>query len=49
MAFFRIPVDHLTAIPTIAAHFKEQHDISNMVAVATDAGGAKRAGNFRSA
>lgn len=44
--FFRIPVDHLTAIPTIAAHFKEQHDISNMVAVATDAGGAKRAGKF---
>ncbi len=44
--FFNIPVDHLTAIPTIAKHFKAGYDLSNMVAVATDAGGAKRVGRF---
>lgn len=44
--FFSIPVDHLTAIPTIAEHFRKHHDTSNMVAVASDAGGAKRAGRF---
>ncbi|MCK0509962.1 ribose-phosphate diphosphokinase [Aromatoleum buckelii] len=44
--FFSVPVDHLTAIPTIAAHFRQNHDLSRMVAVATDAGGAKRVGRF---
>lgn len=44
--FFSIPVDHLTAIPAIAASFRRDHDCSRMVAVATDAGGAKRAGHF---
>lgn len=44
--FFNIPVDHLTAIPTIANHIRDHYDVSNMVAVATDAGGAKRAGKF---
>ena len=44
--FFRVPVDHLTAIPAIADHFRERHDLTNMVAVATDAGGAKRVGRF---
>ena len=44
--FFSIPVDHLTAIPTIAEHFRNKHDLDNMVAVATDAGGAKRVGRF---
>lgn len=44
--FFSIPVDHLTAIPTIAEYFKNHHDLGNMVAVATDAGGAKRVGRF---
>lgn len=44
--FFSVPVDHLTAIPTIAEHFRQRHDLSNMVAVATDAGGAKRVGRF---
>ncbi|PID43354.1 MAG: ribose-phosphate pyrophosphokinase [Gammaproteobacteria bacterium] len=44
--FFRYPVDHLSAIPTIAQHFREHYNLSNMVAVATDAGGAKRAGKF---
>lgn len=44
--FFSVPVDHLTAIPTIAEHFRQRQDLSNMVAVATDAGGAKRVGRF---
>ena len=44
--FFSVPVDHLSAIPTIAAHFATHYDLSRMVAVATDAGGAKRAGRF---
>lgn len=44
--FFSIPVDHLTAIPTIADHFKANYDLSNLIAVATDAGGAKRAGRI---
>lgn len=44
--FFSIPVDHLTAIPIICDYFKKCLDISNTVAVATDAGGAKRVGRF---
>ena len=44
--FFSVPVDHLSAIPTIANYFKEHFDLSRIVAVATDAGGAKRAGRF---
>ncbi|MDR2207682.1 MAG: ribose-phosphate pyrophosphokinase [Azoarcus sp.] len=44
--FFSVPVDHLTAIPVIAEHFRNRFDLSNMVAVATDAGGAKRVGRF---
>ncbi len=44
--FFSVPVDHLSAIPTIANHFARHYDLSRMVAVATDAGGAKRAGRF---
>jgi ribose-phosphate pyrophosphokinase len=44
--FFSVPVDHLTAIPAIAEHFRTHYDLSNMVAVATDAGGAKRVGRF---
>lgn len=44
--FFSIPVDHLTAIPIICGHFQRCLDISNTVAVATDAGGAKRVGRF---
>jgi len=44
--FFSVPVDHLTAIPTIAEHFRQNYDLSRMVAVATDAGGAKRVGRF---
>jgi ribose-phosphate pyrophosphokinase len=44
--FFSVPVDHLTAVSLIAEHFRNHHDLSNMVAVATDAGGAKRTGRF---
>lgn len=44
--FFSVPVDHLTAIPTIAKHFKDQHDLTRAVVVATDTGGVKRAGRF---
>lgn len=44
--FFSVPVDHLTAIPIIVDHFRRNHDTSRMVAVATDAGGAKRVGRF---
>jgi ribose-phosphate pyrophosphokinase len=44
--FFSIPVDHLTAIPYFVDHFRAKMDLSNAVVVATDAGGAKRAGRF---
>ena len=46
--FFSIPVDHLTAIPTICNYFKDRIDPAKTVAVATDAGGAKRVGRFAS-
>ena len=46
--FFSMPVDHLTAIPIVAQHVRENCDMSNAVVVATDAGGAKRAGKFAS-
>jgi len=44
--FFNIPVDHLSAIPIIADYIEDNYDLSKAVAVATDAGGAKRAGRF---
>jgi len=44
--FFSMPVDHLTAIPLIADHLIKTMDLSRAVAVATDAGGAKRVGKF---
>lgn len=44
--FFSMPVDHLTAAPLIAGHLKETMNLSRAVAVATDAGGAKRVGKF---
>ena len=44
--FFSVPVDHLTAIPLIADHLQQTAGIENGVVVATDAGGAKRAGRF---
>ena len=44
--FFSMPVDHLTAIPIIAGHIRQSEDLASAVAVATDAGGAKRVGRF---
>ncbi|MFO7749206.1 MAG: ribose-phosphate pyrophosphokinase [Desulfobacteraceae bacterium] len=44
--FFRLPVDHLTALPIICDHFHTVIHRSETVVVATDAGGAKRAGRF---
>ena len=44
--FFSVPVDHLTATPMIMDYFRKNLDLDNVVAVATDAGGAKRVGNF---
>jgi ribose-phosphate pyrophosphokinase len=44
--FFSMPVDHLTAIPTLCDYFSRRLDLSCAVAVATDAGGAKRVGRF---
>ena len=44
--FFSIPVDHLTAIPYFADHFRDRLDLANAVVVATDAGGAERAGRL---
>jgi ribose-phosphate pyrophosphokinase len=44
--FFSVPVDHLTAIPLIARHVQQSMDTLMAVAVATDAGGAKRVGKF---
>lgn len=44
--FFSIPVDHLTAVPSISNYMAENIDLSQSVVVATDAGGAKRAGRI---
>ncbi len=44
--FFSMPVDHLSAIPTICDYFAKTLDLARVVVVATDAGGAKRAGKF---
>jgi ribose-phosphate pyrophosphokinase len=44
--FFSMPVDHLTAIPLIAEEIRKMVNLSKAVAVATDAGGAKRVGKF---
>jgi ribose-phosphate pyrophosphokinase len=44
--FFSMPVDHLTAVPLIAKYIRKNIDLTNAVAVATDAGGAKRVGRF---
>lgn len=43
--FFRIPVDHLQAIPIIA-DFLQKQDLSNTVLVAGDAGEAKEVGRY---
>ncbi|MEX1021181.1 MAG: ribose-phosphate pyrophosphokinase, partial [Litorilinea sp.] len=41
--FFSVPVDHLTALPTITDYIKGNYDLSQAVVVAADAGGARRA------
>jgi ribose-phosphate pyrophosphokinase len=41
--FFNIPVDHLTSQVTFARYFRENLDLSNVVVVSPDAGGAHRA------
>jgi len=43
--FFRIPVDHLTAIPIMAEHFR-QREWDDLVVVAPDAGRAKMARSY---
>ncbi len=40
--FFNIPLDELTAIPTLAANFEER-GVGNLVVAAPDVGGAKKA------
>ena len=40
--FFNIPVDELTALPSLARHFREK-ELPNLVVVATDVGAARRA------
>ena len=42
--FFNIPVDELTAVPMLASYFHER-EIPDLVVVATDVGGNKRAGD----
>jgi ribose-phosphate pyrophosphokinase len=42
--FFNIPVDELTAVPMLARFYQER-EIPNLVVVATDVGGNKRAGH----
>jgi ribose-phosphate pyrophosphokinase len=42
--FFNVPVDELTALYIISRYFKEK-DLDNLVVVATDVGGSKRARN----
>ena len=41
--FFNIPVDELTAVPTLARHFSDMSLGPDIVVVATDAGSGKRA------
>jgi ribose-phosphate pyrophosphokinase len=43
--FFRIPLDHLSSVPVMSEYF-ERLGLENCVAVAPDAGSAKRAGTY---
>ena len=43
--FFSVPVDHLTALPVLAQHFRSR-DLSNTVVVSPDFGNAKDANRF---
>lgn len=44
--FFSVPVDHLSALPVLAAHFRESMDLTNAKVVSPDFGNAKQAGSF---
>lgn len=44
--FFSVPVDHLSALPVLARHFRSTMDLSNAVVVSPDFGNAKPAGAF---
>lgn len=43
--FFSVPVDHLTALPALAEHFRTR-DLGNAVVVSPDFGNAKNANHF---
>ncbi|MFP5417497.1 MAG: ribose-phosphate diphosphokinase [Actinomycetes bacterium] len=43
--FFSMPVDHLTALPVLARHYRGR-DLSNTIVVSPDFGNAKQAGAF---
>ncbi|WP_040160843.1 ribose-phosphate diphosphokinase [Mobilicoccus massiliensis] len=44
--FFSCPVDHLTAIGALAAHFRDDRDLTDYVVVSPDLGNAKNATLF---
>jgi len=44
---FRIPVDHLTALPMMANHFATNHGSADLGVVSPDVGGVKRAQVFQ--
>src|SRR5882757_9505527 len=44
---FRIPVDHLSALPMMAAHFTQHLPNGNLAVASPDIGGIKRAQTFR--
>jgi ribose-phosphate pyrophosphokinase len=44
---FRIPVDHLTALPMMVDHFATRHAATKLAAVSPDIGGIKRVQIFR--
>jgi ribose-phosphate pyrophosphokinase len=44
---FRIPVDHLSALPMMAAHFDRHLPTGSLAVVSPDIGGVKRAQTFR--
>lgn len=44
--FFSVPVDHLTALSVLSAHFRQMLDLTKVTVVAADVGAVKRAGIF---
>jgi len=46
--FFTVPCDQLYATPILSSYFKERLEMTNAVALAADAGSAKRAGAYAS-